>query len=73
MIFECTVAWIKEKLWDDVKNWIEKSIRAKTNDKESILLGNQDKLIANLIILITEHTIYKDKWVEERPTLKSLS
>ena len=50
--------------------WIKNSTRDKTlNDKVSILLGtNDNKLITNLIILITKHTYTKENgWKKDPP------
>ena len=71
LLYECPEV---KNLWEQMIKWIKNSTRDKTlNDKVSILLGNNDnKLITNLIILITKHTIYKRKWMEKRPTIIEL-
>ena len=58
-------------LWDNVHRWLrERVIRRLITDTVSIILGNEEnKHLANYIIIVVKHEIYKGKWKDHIPTL----
>ena len=68
LLMECETL---ENLWSDVERWSrEKVNRRLHSDLVSTILGNEDnKFLANYIIKVVKHEIYKGKWKNHIPTV----
>ena len=61
-------------LWQDIEQWMTINLRETIQlTNESILLGdNTISIIANYIIIVTKHEIFKSKWTKKDLTVKDI-
>ena len=71
LLVECETL---NNLWDNVKRWLRENVRWRLlTDTVSIILGNEEnKHLANYIIIVVKHEIYKGKWKDHIPTLNDI-
>ena len=69
LLYDC-----KKNLWDDLEIWMLHNLRENIKiTRTVVILGDHNvSIIANYIIIVVKHEIYKSKWTGKMLTMKEI-